>query len=270
MLKRTITGFFIVAAIYIMIYFSYTPYVTLFAAAILSGFSVYEICRATETIENEGFFTFSMLISIGLVFCNIPFYKELVRVVFVLAVIVFALMMIRIKHIKLSFPVQAVILELIIIIMFKAMPQLIQLENGIYYLTFAVTLCFVTDVAAYLVGRSCGRHKLIPKISPNKTVEGAVAGVVFAVLFMNFAGFLLEYFSGLSIDHILLTVYSLCTSLVAQFGDLSMSAVKRSCGIKDFGNILPGHGGILDRFDSHLFSISFTFLYCVYTEGFIK
>jgi len=140
---------------------------------------------------------------------------------------------------------------------------------GLYYLTFAITLCFVTDIAAYLIGRSLGRHKLIPKVSPNKTIEGSVAGVIFAVLIMLLGGILLERLEGLSVDYVRLGVYALCASVVGQFGDLAMSAVKRACGIKDFGNLFPGHGGILDRFDSHLFSISFTFLFCIHTGGFL-
>lgn len=270
MLKRTITGAFITVAVYLMIYFSHIPSVILCATAILCGFSVYEIYRATDTVGNEVFFTLSMLTSTGLAFWDMPYYQEILGVAFILAVLIFVWMMIRGKRTKLSSPIKASLIALLIVLLFKAMPQLRGLDNGLYYLTFAITLCFVTDIAAYLIGRSLGRHKLIPKVSPNKTIEGSVAGVIFAVLIMLLGGILLERIEGLSVDYVRLCVYALCASVVGQFGDLAMSAVKRACGIKDFGNLFPGHGGILDRFDSHLFSISFTFLFCIHTGGFLK
>ena len=114
-------------------------------------------------------------------------------------------------------------------------------------------LSAVTDVAAYLIGRSLGKHKLIPSVSPNKTVEGAVGGIVFAVLIMLLLGIGMEHWQLIQINYSRLFIYSVMASAVGQFGDLCMSSVKRVCGIKDFGNIMPGHGGILDRFDSLMF-----------------
>ena len=269
MLKRTITGAFITCAVYLTIYYSHIPFVMLIATAIICAFSVYEIYRATDTIGNEAFFTFSMLATVGIVFVDIPYYTETLSVIFILAVIVFMWMMARCKHCQLSSPIKASLIALMIVVLFKAMPELRSIENGLWYLTLAITLCFITDVAAYLIGTHFGKHKLAPKVSPNKTIEGALAGVVFAVLFMLLCGILLEYFAVVRINYPILVIYSLLSSVIGQFGDLAMSAVKRACGIKDFGNLLPGHGGILDRFDSHLFAIAFTYLFCIYTGGFL-
>ena len=130
-------------------------------------------------------------------------------------------------------------------------------------------LCAVTDVAAYLIGRSLGKHKLIPSVSPNKTVEGAVGGIVFAVLIMLLLGIGMEHWQLIQINYSRLFIYSVMASAVGQFGDLCMSSVKRVCGIKDFGNIFPGHGGMLDRFDSQLMVVPFTVLYCSLTGGYI-
>lgn len=269
MLKRTITGAFITGAVYLTIYFSYIPSVMPVATAILCAFSVYEIYRATDTVGNEVFFTFSMLAAVGMAFWDIPYYTEILGVIFILAILVFVWIMIRQKHCRLSSPIKASFIVLLVVVLFKAMPELRLIENGLWYLTLAITLCFITDVAAYLAGRRFGKHKLVPKVSPNKTVEGSLAGVVFAVLVMLLGGILLEYFEVVTINYPLLVIYSLLASVVGQFGDLAMSAVKRVCGIKDFGNLLPGHGGILDRFDSHLFSIAFTYLFCIYSGGFL-
>ncbi len=120
-----------------------------------------------------------------------------------------------------------------------------------FLLIFIAAWC--SDIAAYFVGSRFGKHKLIPKISPKKTVEGAIGGV--AADMIAFAVFAFVYnkcqgISGLSIP--VFCLLGLAASVVSQIGDLVMSAFKRSYGVKDFGYIFPGHGGVLDRFDSTL------------------
>lgn len=121
-------------------------------------------------------------------------------------------------------------------------------DNGLI-LTLAILLAtWSTDTAAYFVGRAIGRRKLWPTISPNKTIEGSLGGVVAALLVVA----LLSILSGqLSLSYALLL--ALAVSISGQMGDLVESAVKRTLGVKDSGHILPGHGGFLDRFDSLLF-----------------
>ena len=143
------------------------------------------------------------------------------------------------------------------------------MDNGFYYLTFAITTCFVTDIAAFLFGKAFGSRKLCPKISPKKTVEGASGGIACTIITAMIAAILLQKFGELNFDVITLVLWSILASVVGQFGDLCMSVVKRIAGVKDFGNLLPGHGGILDRFDSHMFAIAFTLVFCTLTGGFI-
>ncbi|MDO4539992.1 MAG: phosphatidate cytidylyltransferase [Syntrophomonadaceae bacterium] len=110
-------------------------------------------------------------------------------------------------------------------------------------------LTWSSDIGGYFVGRSLGRHKLAPDLSPNKTVEGALGGLLFSALVaMVFCG--LYKAAGISIAAA--AVFGLLGSAAAQIGDLFMSGVKRFCGVKDSGKVLPGHGGVLDRFDSFL------------------
>ncbi len=130
-------------------------------------------------------------------------------------------------------------------------------EQGIWTLTLPLIASFATDTGAYIVGRRYGRHKLAPTISPGKTVEGSVGGILFSfVALLAYAGIVSEAFP---FGWVELLVVSLVLSLAAQLGDLTESMLKRYCGVKDSGSFLPGHGGLLDRMDSLLFSVPITF-----------
>ncbi|SET40743.1 phosphatidate cytidylyltransferase [Salinibacillus kushneri] len=125
-------------------------------------------------------------------------------------------------------------------------------EAGLEYLLYALVVIWATDTGAYFVGRSMGKIKLWPDISPKKTVEGSLGGVLLACIAA--AIFQLIYpFTAYSIFQIILV--TVIASIVGQIGDLVESAIKRRYDVKDSGKILPGHGGILDRFDSLIFML---------------
>lgn len=125
---------------------------------------------------------------------------------------------------------------------------------GLFYLILSLGGAWFTDTGAYFVGCSIGKHKMCPEISPKKTWEGAVGGVVVCVLCMLLVGKLFEFFvPGFCLITPRLLILAPLASVTSMIGDLSASLVKRQFGIKDFGNIMPGHGGVLDRFDSVLF-----------------
>ena len=110
---------------------------------------------------------------------------------------------------------------------------------------------WVTDTFAYFTGRLFGKHKLIPAVSPKKTVEGAIGGAVCCAIVAVVYGLVIgKCFDGISPNYVVLAITGLVIAVVSQIGDLVMSAIKRQYGIKDYGKILPGHGGLLDRFDS--------------------
>ncbi|SIO12349.1 phosphatidate cytidylyltransferase [Carnobacterium alterfunditum] len=121
--------------------------------------------------------------------------------------------------------------------------------SGLDLLLFVLFVVWATDIGAYLIGRKLGKHKLAPSISPNKTIEGAVGGVVMAMIVAFI--YLTYYPQNYNIGWMLALTFIL--SIAGQLGDLVESAFKRYYGVKDSGNLLPGHGGILDRFDSLLF-----------------
>ncbi len=131
------------------------------------------------------------------------------------------------------------------------------LGEGRDWVYLAVFSTFATDTSAYFVGRAVGRRPLAPAISPGKTVEGSVGGFVFGAA----AVVLLNYFLGLRKETALIVPLALLLPLAAQLGDLAESRLKRSMEIKDAGQILPGHGGLMDRLDSILLTIVVVYYY---------
>ena len=125
------------------------------------------------------------------------------------------------------------------------------MENGEYYILVAFIISMVADSGAYFAGRAFGKHKLAPIVSPKKTVEGAIGGVIANMAGMALYTFLLSRFFGFTqVNYLYAVIYGFIGAFGSMLGDLTLSVVKRQVGIKDYGNLIPGHGGILDRFDS--------------------
>lgn len=121
------------------------------------------------------------------------------------------------------------------------------------YLFLPYVAAFSSDSGAYFAGSYLGKHKLFPHLSPNKTLEGCIGGVVSAIVIMMLYGLVLTLMD-MKVSFAILTLYGFFGSLACQLGDLAFSAVKREFGIKDYGTLIPGHGGMLDRFDSMHFT----------------
>lgn len=136
------------------------------------------------------------------------------------------------------------------VVLFTYLYYLRELPNGFLWCIYVFVTVWITDTGAYVTGNAFGKRKLAPRVSPNKSVEGALGGLIAAIL----SGFLFWIWTGLGTLLVILML-SLIISIVSQMGDLFESAIKRSAGVKDSGNLIPGHGGILDRFDSFLFAI---------------
>lgn len=131
-----------------------------------------------------------------------------------------------------------------------------------FYVIIAVFAAWVSDVGAFAAGSLWGKHKLCPSISPKKTVEGLIGGFVLNIAAMLVFGLVFSWSYGgtVPVNYLTLGLIGLFGSALSVVGDLSFSLIKRSCHIKDFSNILPGHGGILDRFDSVIFVAPFVLL----------
>lgn len=134
-----------------------------------------------------------------------------------------------------------------------------QLENGIYLVWMIFISSWISDTFAYLAGVLFGRHKLAPVLSPKKSIEGSVGGIAGAALFGALFGAYMDSALGGGRFVLILAVVGSVGSVISQVGDLAASAIKRNHDIKDYGKLIPGHGGIMDRFDSVIFTAPITY-----------
>ncbi len=136
-----------------------------------------------------------------------------------------------------------------------------------FYITLCLAIAWISDAGAYFVGSFLGKKKLCPEISPKKTVEGAVGGVIIGVAGALADALVFQYVilgETVKINFVGVAVISLIGVVFAMFGDLTFSIIKRSCKVKDYGNVIPGHGGILDRCDSIIMTAPLLYIFLLY------
>ena len=151
----------------------------------------------------------------------------------------------------------ATITGIFYIIFFSYHIAMLAMMGDLEYMVWLVVItAFGTDIMAYFTGYAFGKHKLCPNISPKKTIEGSVGGTLGSIILCGIFGF---FFAKPMLIHCM--IIGLLGGIFSQFGDLTASVFKRKMGIKDYGNLIPGHGGILDRFDSVLFTGPLVFYY---------
>lgn len=136
-----------------------------------------------------------------------------------------------------------------------------------FYITLCLAIAWISDAGAYFVGSFLGKKKLCPEISPKKTVEGAVGGVITGIAGALADALVFQYIilgQSVKINFVGVAVISLIGVVAAMFGDLTFSIIKRSCKVKDYGNVIPGHGGILDRCDSVIMTAPLLYVFLQY------
>lgn len=151
-----------------------------------------------------------------------------------------------------------------IVVFTMFIPLLASAENGKILIWYALLAAWGSDTSAYIVGKTLklGKHKF-SKISPNKSVEGCIAGLIGAVILSIIYTVCMENFFNFEISYIKVIAISAMLSIIGQFGDFAASSIKRFTGIKDFSNLIPGHGGLLDRIDSLIFIAPFAYILLV-------
>ena len=250
------------------------------AIALISAVGIYELLSATKYVQNHTLTVFSIVYAAAIPFLFlIPGtvrHGVLTGFIFVFVVALFMLLVFknkkyRLEHISVAFMMANIIpLFLSSLIVLRRIPEEIAVDTRMdfVFMLLPIVCVIITDTFALFTGMLIGKHKLAPAVSPKKTVEGAIGGAVFGVLSFVAAGIISEKVIGVDVNLPLFAAAGLLTSVVGQFGDLFMSVIKRHCDLKDFGSLMPGHGGILDRFDSLIFAAP-TFLLFVYGMDYI-
>ena len=260
MKTRIITGTWIGLGLVAMLAFSHVWGVLQTVAAVLGILGVRELYRAAKITE-PWIWAVTWAAVLVLAFLRFPGRRLLIYLSFLYIVLSGGYMMNHVTEIKRLPKRWMVPFALAACTLYGTMSDIREVNHGLLLLTLAIAAPVITDVGAYFVGRAIGKRKLAPVVSPNKTVEGAVGGVVLAVTILLTACLVLKSKGLIQVNVAALIVYLLVASLLGEYGDLTMSAIKRIVGIKDYANLFPGHGGVLDRFDSLLFVLPLTWIF---------
>ena len=256
MLTRILTaivGIVLFAAIII------APPIVLYVALFLLGawllIEVYRVMDAKREIQVVGIIAEIIMFAL--------FAKGRIGIAFYGAIILFVTAMVLLW--KKNNSKEVLPLGMITIFIISAILSLVMLRANfnIFALLLPFIIAWATDTGAYFTGYFLGKHKLAPEMSPKKTIEGAVGGVLVAVIATVAYGLIL-YGNFYVIGMIKYAIAGGVGSIVAQIGDLAASCIKRDFGKKDYGTLLPGHGGLMDRFDSVLFVAPYVLFMIVY------
>ena len=253
-LKRFLSSVIIIAVFLALILFSYVPWVLNIGIALLSAAAVYEALMSTKFFEGRSLMVAGVVYALVMPFAAHFSLEIMLLATFVFAMVIFVIQIVFFKTFNFKHTCVVLTVSVVISFFFSTAVFLRAKEPyGLYLLFYLFTSAWMTDVGAYTVGSLMGRHKLCPLVSPKKTVEGAVGGVLFAVLGIFLCTLFFRLITGVQYNYFIVLPVALGAAVTAEIGDLIASIIKRTFEIKDFGNVIPGHGGIFDRFDSIIF-----------------
>ncbi len=264
MLTRIITSVVALAVFFAVIFAGELPLVIavlIVTAAML--FETYSAVTGSAAVKVSGYIT-AAIVTAG-VYADMTGAALSAAILIILVFLVFLHGKVRYREL-LSVSFMSVYIAL-----FMSYIPLLRINMGLAYMAFVFIIAWGSDTCAYFCGTFFGKHKLIPKVSPKKTVEGSVGAIISVMLLCMLYALILDKsghpLGGVSpeaADYIKIGLLGAVTAAVSQLGDLAASAIKRDTGIKDYGKIFPGHGGFMDRFDSVIFIAPVVYYYCVY------
>ncbi len=267
-IKRTITGVIALPVLAIILIFSNTIIMDIFTAIIacISMYEYFHCFKATNKANPSQY--------LGYIYCILIAFTHfvderlltsiLIAIIPVSLVVLFAELVLS-KGKKTVTDIAVTMLGIFYIplmLIYLSLVRDMELDHGLngkILIWFVLIASWGSDIFAYFIGRHFGKHKLTA-VSPNKTVEGAVAGVVGAILLGILFAILCNTIWGVGINYLLIGCIMAVLSIVGQIGDLAASSIKRYCEIKDFSELIPGHGGMLDRIDSIIFVLPFAYI----------
>lgn len=256
MVKRVLVSVVLIPFIFVVFYL--TPEIVLpIVISVLSMIALHEVLWSTGFVKNGMISGLSIVLS-GL----IPFWvyggeniEAALVGIFIYFVSIFAVAISSHYKVTIEKMGGSFFFAMLIPYFLSSFIRIRDLSNGIgrAYVILPLVVAFMSDAFALFAGMAFGKHKLAPELSPKKTVEGAIGGFFGAVVGAMLYGLILRTWFPYEVNYLVLALYGALGSPVAQMGDLCFSYIKRQYAIKDFGNIFPGHGGVLDRFDSVIF-----------------
>ena len=225
-------------------------------AAILFGLllsiGAYELLYGTGLVRKPRLVLYAAIMSFAVCMWS---YMEAVQAYLLLMLLAFCVLLfaeMMMDHVRVRFETISMcfVSGFLIPYLLSSLIRILVMSTGRYFILLPFAVAFLSDAGAYFVGLRFGKHKLAPVVSPNKTIEGVFGGIAGAVLGMLIYALILDLGFRFDVNYGLAILYGLIGSLTGVFGDLCFSIIKRQTGIKDYGNLIPGHGGVLDRFDS--------------------
>lgn len=247
--ERIITG--VLVFLFILAISLINKYILLLGLSLLSVISIIELDNALKKIDFKSLLNLALFFNIFLLLLSNYIDKTIFIFTIIFYFILLFVLYVLIEDMKFNS-----LLTNIFIFCYITIPYIIlALIYDMRWVLFSFLISSVTDTFAYIIGTLCGKHKLIERLSPKKTIEGSIGGIIGSVLFT------IVFVNIFKIDHsILIYLFVIIVSIISQIGDLFASHIKRLVGIKDYSNILRSHGGVMDRFDSLLLIAPFIYL----------
>ncbi len=259
MLKRVISAL-VGLVLFFVVMFSEKSVLSI-AILVVTSIALFEVYRAYHFHKIKILLFLGLLVALAFSFGN--YFEGLTILAFAFGFLLLMVLFLLARHE--SFRTEDigtyVFVTLVITFAFSNIAYLRRLPNGLFVVWLPFIIAWCTDSAAYFAGRFLGKHKLCEKISPKKTVEGAIGGIAGSIAGLLIYQAILWFGFQTPVNPWLLVAMGLLGSVTSQMGDLFASIIKRENGIKDFGHIMPGHGGIMDRFDSLILTTPFVFLF---------
>ena len=269
MKQRVLTGLVLLGIFIPIVWLSYPyPYVFAGAACLMSAIAVHEMLSCTGNAKPELAIPSMFYAAAGPAIAVTPLANAygvllaitLIYLFYLLFAHVFAVTRLNTKEISVVFTTSVYItVSFTCIVLLRYSKNLDSVLSDYVYL-FIFIGAWITDIFAYFGGRFFGKHKLCPKVSPKKTIEGSVCGIIFCSAFFVLYAYIISRIENISVNYIAIALIGVVISVISQLGDLAASAIKRDYGVKDYGKIFPGHGGVLDRFDSILAVSAFLYM----------
>lgn len=292
MKQRVFTSIFICAGMIVVLFLSWTPVFPLIMS-IFAVVAAYEVLKVFGLEKRLFIAVPSYIIAVSMPclayvldvleasFFGIPhsavFLLILAATIYAFMFYTFIVLICERGRMKFGDVAGAVVAVSYIVASFSAITLMRFIDDvGLYTLGLILISSWITDCGAYLTGYFFGKNKLIPEVSPKKTVEGAIGGIISSVIGMMLYGLILNLITA-NLDgvttavpnYLVLALSGALLSVVSQTGDLIASVIKREHGVKDYGSIFPGHGGVMDRFDSVIAVSMFTLIICLLFPPFV-